>query len=129
MILSGLIKKSESDNGLEATVYPLHSDQIINLGSVKIGGDFGFKISISGEWKLWETLGKYKLSDVYIEWDKQESIDENCSRVMHVLISEKNIAMGSAVGALAVVSKWLLPLRPMIDNMFAELESIPLPPP
>jgi hypothetical protein len=129
IVLSGVIKKSKFDNGLEATVYLLHSDQLIDIGPLKLGGDFGFKISITGEWRLWETLGKYQLADVYVEWDKQSNIAENSLRLMHILVSKKDIALGGAAGAFAMISKWLLPLRPMVDNLFAELESLPVPPP
>jgi|GEM_PF-3351179 len=129
IILSGALKKSELDNGLEATVYPLHSDQILDLGILKIGGDFGFKIKITGEWKLWETLGKHNMTDVYIEWENENQSIEPHAQYAHFFLPEKEAIAGGIATTTAILSRWFLLLRPMAANMFADIESMPMPPP
>jgi hypothetical protein len=108
--LKGAIKKSKHNDGFEASLYPVESEHIFQMGPFVIGGEFGFKIEVTGQWQLWEeddfTFHQQQLD--FSEFYTESSVSDEANNQQHVNI----ISPGSLVGTasmgmmLSVLWKW-----------------------
>lgn len=106
--LVGAIKKSKDNEGLEATLFPLHSDQIFHLGPFAFGGEFGFKIKISGKWSFWED-DSYKLEEQVLDFSSfysESSGNSSTYDVDYVNIIAPYLQMGTAPASMMLNMLW-----------------------
>ena len=120
--LKGTIKKNKANNGFEASVLPVHSDQMFNIGPLVFGGEFGFKIEITGQWQQWQEhdFKFYEQMLDFSEFYANSTDSDEVNSLQHISI----ISPGALIGAagmsmmLGVLWKWYAAL-PVGEELIA----------
>ena len=127
----GPIRKNKESDGLVATLFLVNADKskMVKMGPLYVGGNFGFKVEVTGEWKKWE-LNDYFLPEDYKEYIDLLGGDEAYSSMAHVqhthiVIPYKAEVVAGLASTMAILSKWYMNVRPVIGNMEALVDSLP----
>jgi hypothetical protein len=112
--LQGAIKKNEEGDGLEATLYPVHSDHVFSLGPLEFGGEFGFKVEVTGEWAKWFDDG-CELEEQYIAFsafntDSDVLDDANAIGHTHIISPKATVATAGLGMMISILWKWYVGL-------------------